>query len=252
MNGLIVRSEDFATHQIIGNVINEAARYNEWNVDELIYVDISREKTYDSRRDDHRVGAFNSIDQIISAVSKVCFMPLTFGGGIRTLKDVDIRIRTGADKVVLNSAAYHTPELVTSIARKYGSQCCVISADYRMENGKPVFYTDFGKNSTGIPVVDWVHECEKLGAGEIFLHALDRDGKACGYDLDTIADVTAATTLPVIACGGAGDVDDFIDVYKETNVTAVAAGNMFHFKERAYPNAKKELIRENIHVRPGR
>ncbi|QJB58058.1 imidazole glycerol phosphate synthase cyclase subunit [Pseudodesulfovibrio sp. zrk46] len=250
MNGLIVRSEDFSTHQIIGNIINEAARYNQWNVDELIYVDISRDKTYDSRRDDHKIKAVDSIETIITEISKVCFMPLTFGGGIKTIEDVDLRIRTGADKVVINSAAYHTPELITEVARKYGSQCCVISADYRMVDGTPILFTDFGSNNTGINVVDWVKECQKNGAGEIFLHAIDRDGKACGYDFDTISDVTSATSLPVIACGGAADVDDFIDVYEETNVAAVAAGNMFHFTERAYPRAKKDLVREKIHVRP--
>jgi cyclase len=250
MNGLIVRSENFDTHQIMGNVINEAARYNEWNVDELIYIDISRDKTYDSRRDDHRVAALGSIEEIISAISRVCFMPLTFGGGIRTIRDVDLRIRTGADKVVINSQAYHNPELVREIARKYGAQCCVISADYRMVDGSPVLFTDHGTNNTGVNVVDWVRECQSLGAGEIFLHAIDRDGKACGYDIDTIADVTRATSLPVIACGGAADVDDFLEVYEETNVAAVAAGNMFHFTERAYPRAKKELLKEKIYVRP--
>jgi len=250
MNGLIVRSEDFDTHQIMGNVINEAARYNEWNVDELIYIDISRDKTYDSRRDDHRVKAVDSIEDIITEISKVCFMPLTFGGGIKTVEDVDLRIRTGADKVVINSAAYHTPELIHEIAKKYGSQCCVISVDYRIVEGKPLLFTDFGTNNTGIDVKDWVKECHKIGAGEIFLHAIDRDGKANGFDIDTISDVTSASQLPVIACGGAADVDDFIDVYEETNVAAVAAGNMFHFTERAYPRAKKDLIREKIHVRP--
>jgi cyclase len=250
MNGLIVRSEDFETHQIMGNIVNEAARYNEWDVDELIYVDISRDKNYDSRRDDHKIKAVNSIETIIQQISKVCFMPLSFGGGIKTIEDVDLRIRTGADKVIINSAAFHTPGLIPEIAHKYGSQCCVISADYRMINNKPILHTDFGSNNTGLNVIDWVRECEKLGAGEVFLHAIDRDGKACGYDFDTISDATTATKLPVIACGGAADVDDFIDVYEETNVAAVAAGNMFHFTERAYPRAKKELVREKIHVRP--
>lgn len=250
MNGLIVRSEDFNTHQIIGNIINEAARYNEWNVDELIYIDISRDKTYNSRRDDHKIKAVNSIEDIITSISKVCFMPLTFGGGIKTISDVDLRIRTGADKVVINSAAYYSPELIPEIAKKYGSQCCVISTDYRVINGKPIVHTNFGTNNTGIHVLDWVKNCQKNGAGEIFLHAIDRDGKACGYDLDTISDVTGAVQLPVIACGGGADADDLIEVYEETNVAAVAAGNMFHFTERAYPRAKKDLIRENIHVRP--
>ncbi|MEF2230682.1 MAG: imidazole glycerol phosphate synthase cyclase subunit [Pseudodesulfovibrio sp.] len=250
MNGLIVRSEDFTTHQIMGNVINEAARYNEWNVDELVYVDISRDKSYDSRRDDHRVGAFRSIEEIIAAISKVCFMPLTFGGGVRTIADVDLRIRNGADKVIINSAAYHDPSLVPEVARKYGSQCCTISADYRMVGGEPKFFTDFGTHDTGLHIVDWVRQCREMGAGEIFLHAIDHDGKANGYDLDVINEVTVSINLPVIACGGAGDVDDFIEVYEETNVAAVAAGNVFHFTERAYPRAKKALLKEGIYVRP--
>ena len=144
MNGLIVRSEDFTTHQIIGNIINEAERYNQWNVDELIYVDISRDKTYDSRRDDHKVKSVDSIESIITNISNCCFMPLTFGGGIASIEDVDLRIRTGADKVVINSAAFHTPQLISQIARKYGSQCCVISVDYRIIKNKPILFTNFG------------------------------------------------------------------------------------------------------------
>lgn len=248
-NGLIVRSEDFTYHQNIGNVINEASRYNEWDIDELIYIDISREKHYDLRRDDHKIKSANSIDQIIKDVSKVCFMPLTFGGAIRSIEDVDVRIQNGADKVVLNTGAYITPELVRSVSHKYGAQCVVISVDYRLMEGIPTVFIEFGQRNTHTSVFDWIRECERLGAGEIFLNAIERDGKAQGYDIETIGSVVASTRLPVIGCGGAGEMNDFLEVAKLTDVSAIAAGNIFHFTERSYPRAKQLLKREGISVR---
>lgn len=248
-NGLIVRSEDFTKHQILGNVINEASRYNAWNVDELIYVDISREKNYDSNRDDHKIKAVSSIEDIIHEISKVCFMPLTFGGGIRSLEDVDFRIRNGADKVTLNTAAFTNPELVSQVSKKYGAQCLTISVDYKIIDGKPIVHVSHGEENTNIDVFDWIKSCEKNGAGEIFLKSIDRDGKANGYDIDTISNVVDSTNLPVIACGGAADEYDFMDLARETNVSAIAAGNMFHFKEQSYTLAKKKLKDGGINVR---
>jgi cyclase len=248
-NGLIVRSEDFSYHQNIGNIINEASRYNEWSVDELIYIDISREKHYDMRRDDHKIKSSSSIDQIIKDISKVCFMPLAFGGGIRTIEDVDVRIQNGADKVTLNTGAYDNPQLINIIGQKYGAQCMVISIDYRLIDDIPTVFIEFGKKNTHTTIFDWIRECEKLGAGEIFLNAIDRDGKALGYDIDTIGTVVEESSLPVIACGGAGEMYDFVELAKQTKVSAIAAGNIFHFTERSYPRAKKLLKKEGINAR---
>lgn len=248
-NGLIVRSENFNEHQIIGNVINQAHRYDEWNVDELIYIDISREQHYDGRRDDHRVKSFCSIDEIIDAVSKVCFMPLTFGGGIRTLDDVSMRIMKGADKVVLNTATFDAPDLVKQAASRFGSQAIVASVDYRMVDGKAICFKEFGRHNTGIELFDWLSECERFGVGEIFLHAVDRDGMAEGFDIDIIAQASDCSRLPVIACGGAGMEEDFLEVLMQTNVSAVAAGNFFHFTERSYPRLKKMLKEAGVYVR---
>ncbi len=248
-NGLIVRSEDFSYHQNIGNIINEANRYNAWDVDELIYIDISREKHYDLRRDDHKIKSYDSMDQIIRQIAKVCFMPLTFGGGIRRMEDVDARIQYGADKVTVNTGAFERPELIKEISHKYGAQCIVVSVDYRIVDGKPVVYTDFGQRNTGTIVHDWIKECETLGAGEIFLNSIERDGKATGFDIETIGAVVECTRLPVIACGGAGEACDFVDLAKATRVAAIAAGNIFHFTERSYPRAKQLLKEEGITVR---
>ena len=140
----------------------------------------------DLRRSDHGVESYTSIDEIIQMISKVCFMPLAFGGGIRTLEQVDHRIQSGADKVIINTGAYQTPELVTQIAKKYGSQCAVISVDYRLIDDKPVVFTEFGTNNTGLELLEWINRLEDLGAGEIFLNSIDRDGMANGFDIMTI------------------------------------------------------------------
>ena len=248
-NGLIVRSEDFSYHQIIGNIIDEASRYNDWDVDELIYIDISRNKTYDMGRDDHKIKNSASIDTIIQDISKVCFMPLTFGGGIRTIVDVDLLVRNGADKVTLNTGAFESPDLIRQVAEKYGSQCVVLSVDYRLIDQVPVVFTEFGNKNTRVSIFDWIKEAERLGAGEVFLNAIDRDGQACGYDEETIGTVVQTTRLPIIACGGAGDLFDFVTLARKTNVSALAAGNIFHFTEQSYPRGKQLLKKEGINVR---
>jgi cyclase len=248
-NGVIVRSEDFNYHQVIGNIFNEAKRYNDWNVDELIYIDISREKTYDSGRDDHKVEAVRSMEDILRTVAKTCFMPLTFGGGIRTLEQVDYLIRNGADKITLNTGAIEQPGLIREAVLKYGSQAVVLSVDYKPVEGNPVVFSNFGQTNTGIPLLDWISEAEELGAGEFFMNAIDRDGKASGYDIATIGEVVQQTSVPVIACGGAGDEYDFLDLAQATKVSGIAAGNWFHFVEQSYPRAKKLLKKNAVHVR---
>ena len=248
-NGLIVRSEDFSYHQNIGNIVNEASRYNQWNVDELIYIDISRTSDYDLRRDDHKIKSYHSKLEILTEISKVCFMPLTFGGGIRGIEDIDLLIKNGADKITLNTGAIKNPTLIHEAAKKYGSQAVVISIDYRIVDGSALVFSDFGQINTRILLNDWIAEAEKNGAGEIFINCIDRDGKANGYDIKTIGEAVESTKLPLIACGGAGDDFDFVDLAKATKVSAIAAGNMFHYTERSYPRAKQLLKKNNINVR---
>lgn len=248
-NGLIVRSEGFNYHQNIGNVINEAQRYDQWNVDELVYIDISRESRYDLRRDDMKVKSLSTITAILGAVSKVCFMPLTFGGGIRSVEQVDELVRNGADKVTLNTGAFDDPSLIRRVADKYGTQCVVMSVDYRLVDSRAMVFTEFGTRGTGRELTEWMRECEQLGAGEFLVNAIDRDGKANGFDLKTLARASECTRRPVVGCGGAGDECDFVDLARETNVSGLAAGNFFHFTELAYPRVKKLLIEEKVHVR---
>ncbi|MCE3294326.1 MAG: hisF [Crocinitomicaceae bacterium] len=248
-NGLIVRSEDFSYHQLIGNIVNEAHRYNEWNVDELIYIDISRDEVYDANRDDHKISSFNSHESMLEAIAATCFMPLCFGGGIRTIEQIDYLIKNGADKITLNTGAYENPALIREAAEKYGSQAVVLSIDYKVIDGVPKVFTNFGTTNTEVSLFDWMKEAEGHGAGEFFINAIDRDGKASGYDIANIGKAVESTQIPVVACGGAGDMYDFLDLASETKVSGIAAGNWFHFVERSYPRAKQLLKKNGINVR---
>lgn len=248
-NGLIVRSETFSYHQNLGNVVDETHRYNQWNVDELIYIDISREDYYDLRRDDHKIKSKNNIYDLIEQISSVAFMPLTFGGRIKTLDDIKIRLQKGADKITINSEAFREPSFITDASKMFGSQCIVVSIDYRIVDGRVLVFIEHGRKNTNTQLHDWVRQIEQLGAGEVFLNSIDRDGKAEGYDIETIREITNIISLPVIACGGAGDFFDFAELAKETNVSGIAAGNIFHFTEQSYPRAKKYLLKTNVNIR---
>lgn len=248
-NGYIVRSENFNEHKIIGNVVNQAKRYNEWNVDELIYIDISRDKKYDSRRDDHKVKRVNSLDQILDLVSKECFMPLTFGGGVRNLNTIKKLIQNGADKVVLNTLLHQNPDDVLSAVKIFGSQAIVAGVDYRVINKKIEFYIEKGKKKLDLNFEGLIKHLEDLKVGEIFLNSMDNDGKAEGYDIDTIKLFIDKTKIPLIACGGASSIYDFKELAKLNNISGIAAGNMFHFTEHIYPRAKIELKKLNLNFR---
>lgn len=248
-NGLIVRSEKFNYHQNIGNVVDEAKRYSQWNVDELIYIDITRDGDYDLRRDDLKVKSNNNIIELLRQISEVCFMPLTFGGRIRCIEEMKLRIANGADKITINTGAYENVELIKKGSQLFGKQCIVVSIDYRTLNNEPIVFISNGRKNTGLNLYEWMKKVEALGAGEILLNSIDRDGMANGYDIRTIKHAAATVRIPVIAAGGAGDFFNFEELAKETGVSAVAAGNIFHFTENSYPRAKKYLIQHEINVR---
>lgn len=247
-NGLIVRSEHFEYHQNLGNPVSEVSRYSEWNVDELIYIDISREKYYDLRRDDLKVSNDSSLLEIIHRISKSCFMPLTFGGGIRSIEDIKRRIQKGADKVTINTIAIDDPAFIEKSSATFGAQCIVVSIDYGMVNNKPKVFKG-GLVETDLDPLEWAKEAEKRGCGEIFLNSIDRDGSAEGYDIELIREITDSINIPLIACGGAGGFSDFVELAEKTNASAIAAGNIFHFTELSYPRAKDLLIQHKVNVR---
>ena len=249
MNGLIVRSEGFRQFKVIGNPINQLERLNDWLADELVYIDITREGEYDLRRDDIKHKGETDIVGILRQISKSAFMPLTFGGRIRAIDDVDNFIRNGADKVLINSQAFHSPELVTRVAEKYGSQAMVTGIDVKCEDGGHVMYVDQGRTRVDDDPVDYARRAEDRGSGEIMLNSIDRDGGAEGYDTEIICKITDAVSIPVIACGGVGTFDHFRPGIEEGKASAVAAGNIFHFTENAYKRAKKLLHKRGYAVR---
>ncbi|HEV8322560.1 MAG TPA: imidazole glycerol phosphate synthase cyclase subunit [Myxococcota bacterium] len=248
-NGLLVRSELFKIHQAIGNPLHEVKRFNEWNVDELVYLDISRDDHYDLRRDDHKVKSLGDPLAILEEVSKTCFMPLTWGGRIRTLDDMSARFTRGADKITLNSAAVRTPDVLTQGARAFGAQAMVLSLDaLRHPDGRTEVFIDGGRTATGLAPEEWAHRAEDLGAGEILLQSIDRDGAGGGYDVALIRGVASAVHIPVIACSGVGRFEHYADGIR-AGASAVAAANLWHFKELADRGGKRALAKAGIDVR---
>ena len=244
-NGMIVRSEDFKIHQIIGNPINQVKRFSDWAVDEIIYIDISESNKYDNRRDDHKIKTSNSKLDLLSEISKNIFVPLAFGGGIRTTDDIQRVLQMGADKVVLNSGMFFDDLLLTQAVEIFGSQALVACVDYK-DN---FVYFEHGRSKSKYTVEQWCSILEKQGIGEILLNDISRDGKSTGYDLKTISMIVDMVNIPVIALGGAGDYYDFVECFEESDPSAVAAGNIFHFKEHSYYHAKKALEQAKIDIR---
>ena len=249
-NGLVVRSEEFSFHQIVGNPIHQVERFNVWGVDELIYLDITREGEYDVRRDDQKVKARATVLEIIEDISRTCFMPLTFGGGIRTLEDARLRLAHGADKITINTAAIENPEFITECAQVFGSQAIIVSIDAKADDsGGWKVFSHWGRQATGLSPVEWAREAESRGAGEIFLNSIDRDGMANGYDIPLIRAVADATRIPVIACGGVGRFEHLAKGVLEGGASAVSAANIFHFTEHSTMRAKQALAKAGVDVR---
>src|SRR5438093_12451334 len=197
-NGWLVQSKQFRRWQNLGNPVTAVKRLSDWASDELIYLDISRDDTYDLRRDDLGNPNRASIFEIIADVSKAAFMPITIGGRIRTLGDIEKRLSLGADKVCINTHALEEPGFVETAAKEFGSQCIVVSIDYKQIDGSDRVMKSWGTETTGYSPERWAREVERLGAGEVLLNSIERDGMRCGYDLDLVGAVADAVRIPVI------------------------------------------------------
>jgi imidazoleglycerol phosphate synthase cyclase subunit len=251
-HGLLVRSQLFKVHQAIGNPVSTIMRLSNWNVDEIVLLDISRgDDFHDLRRDDLQIQYEGSTAvDVLREVSRVCSIPFTVGGRIRTIDDIRLRLRSGADKVTLNTQAVDRPEIIPEAANIFGSQCIVVSIDAKKTERGYEVYVDGGRRPTGRDVVAWAREVEKLGAGEILLNSIDRDGAGNGYDIELLRSVTSAVSIPVIALGGVGRYDDFAAGVTDGAAHAVAAANVFHFWELTYPFARKACLDAGLEMRP--
>ncbi|HWH15244.1 MAG TPA: N-acetyl sugar amidotransferase [Miltoncostaeaceae bacterium] len=253
-HGLLVRSQWFRVHQVIGNPVATVERFSHWNVDELVLLDISADDRHDLRRDDLevRLDGTTAID-VLRAVAPACVMPLTVGGRIRTLEDIAARLAAGADKCVLTTAAVRTPELVTRAAERFGSQCVTVGIDVRRAAGGSVeALVDGGRTPTGLHPVELALRAAALGAGEILLQSVDRDGTGTGYDLELIREVAAAVPVPVVAVGGVGRYEHVPPAFTDAGASAAGIANLLHFFELSYPMAKRECIAAGVPLRPGR
>jgi len=249
-NGWLVQSKQFSRYQNLGNPVSAVRRLSEWASDELIYLDISGDNAHDLRRDDLAHPNRHSFLEIIADVSRVARMPITVGGRIRLLGDIEKRLAVGADKVAINTAAIESRDFVACAAKEFGSQCIVVSIDVKArEDGTQVVVSRGGRQLTTHQPVAWAQTVEQLGAGEILLNSVDRDGMKIGYDIALLESVASAVRIPVIACGGVGDWSHFAEALTRTRVDAVAAANIFHYSDQSVYHAKQYLYGRGLNVR---
>jgi len=238
-DGLIVQSQGFKRWLPIGRPRFPIEFVVRWDVDEIVLLDMSA--SAESRGPDPAV---------LEMLSRSCYVPLTVGGGLRSLDDVKRIIRAGGDKACVNTHAVARPALIHEIADHFGSQCVVVSMDCRREtDGRYQVYTASGRRPTGMTPVEWAGRCEQLGAGEIFLNSIDRDGSRQGYDIELIRSVTEAVRIPVVACGGVGSYTHFPDAITKGGASAAAAANIFHHHEHSTILAKAHMLKAGIDVR---
>lgn len=238
-NGRVVKGINFVNLVDAGDPVECARVYDKAGADELVFLDITASS--DARE---------TVTDMVEAVAKQVFIPFTVGGGIRTVEDFRRILNAGADKVAVNSAAIKRPELIREAAEKFGSQCVVCAIDAkRREGGGWDVYLNGGRVNTGIDAVEWAKKAEELGAGEILLTSMDCDGTKAGYDIELTRAISENAKIPVIASGGAGTMEHFLDAFREGKADAVLAASLFHFKEIEIMELKKYLNSQGESVR---
>ena len=238
--GRVVKGTNFVALRDAGDPVELAARYDEMGADELVFLDITASS--DAR---------DTIVELASHTAEEVFIPFTIGGGIRSVDDARRLLRVGADKVSVNTSAVARPELISDIADEFGTQCAVLAIDARQtEGGSWEVFTHGGRKPTGLDAVSWAAEGERLGAGEILLTSMDRDGTREGFDLALTSAVADACNVPVIASGGVGTLEHLVEGVLEGGADAVLAASIFHFGEHTVRDAKELMASRGINVRP--
>lgn len=237
-NGRVVKGKNFTSLSDVDDPVTLAERYSLGGADELVFYDITASAEGRALFTD-----------VLKDVAKNVFIPLTVGGGINTLDDFDRVLKCGADKVSVNSGAIKNPGLIPSAAKKYGSQCVVLSMDVKRAGGAYRIFAKGGREQTGIDALEMAKFAEDSGAGEIVVNSIDTDGVRRGFDLQLLKAVTATVKIPVVASGGAGGIEDFISLFKSVNVDAGLGASVFHFNEVEITELKKRLKKSGIAVR---
>lgn len=237
--GRVVKGVNFLELRDAGDPVEIARRYDAQGADEITFLDITA--TSDGR---------DLILHIIESVASQVFIPLTVGGGVRSVEDVRRLLNAGADKISINSSAISNPQLVADASNKYGSQCIVVAIDAKKSaDGRWEVFTHGGRKATGLDAVEWAKKMESLGAGEILLTSMDRDGTKSGFDLPLTRAVSDAISIPVIASGGVGGLQDLADGIKLGHADAVLAASIFHYGEHTVPEAKRFMADQGIPMR---
>lgn len=238
-NGRVVKGVNFEGLNDVSSPVELGKFYSENGADELVFYDITA--SFEARE---------LFTDILKKVAETIFIPLTVGGGINSLEDFDRVLKCGADKVSVNSGAIKRPELIKEAAKMYGNQCVVLSVDIKRVDGRFTVFAKGGRENTGIDAIEWIKKGEYDGAGEIVVNSIDTDGVKKGFDIEMLKAVNSAVSVPVIASGGAGCIDDFITLFKEIpDIDAGLAASIFHFGEVAISDLKAELKKNGINVR---
>jgi cyclase len=236
--GRVVKGVHFASLRDAGDPVAQAARYDTEGADELLFLDISA--SHEARR---------TTLEMVGRVAEAIFIPFTVGGGIRAVADAGAALRAGADKISVNTAAVRDPALVSRLAESFGTQCIVAAVDVKRIGGRLAVMVNGGREETPLEAIDWVARLEALGAGEILLTSMDRDGTGTGYDLALLAAAASAVSIPVIASGGAGRLEHLAEAF-EAGAHGVLAATIFHFQGSSLPEARAYLRERGYPVRP--
>ena len=238
-DGRVVKGVNFVNIRDAGDPVELASYYSAQGADEIVFLDITA--TSDGR---------DTVADVVERTAAQVFVPLTVGGGIRSLEDFQLLLRAGADKISVNSAAVKDPALISRAAERFGSQCVVLAIDARRRpEGNYEVVVAGGRTPTGLDAVEWAREVQRRGAGEILLTSMDADGTKAGFDLEMTRAVTRAVSIPVIASGGCGSLEHFAQVFEQTGCDAALAASLFHFGELTVPQVKEYLASRNIPVR---
>lgn len=240
-NNILVKGKKFNSNRGVGSALPAVKIYNLREVDELIFLDVDVTNLKNKLNLD-----------VVREIAQFSFVPLTVGGGVKNLNDIEDLLKNGADKVSINTEALRNPELILEASKVFGSQCITISIDFRMDkNDQPIVWSNSGQLNTNIPLYNWVKKAQDLGAGELLITSIDNDGTFKGYKTDIYSKICSTTKVPVIASGGAGKLSDFVEVVKNGNVSAVAAASIFHFTEVTPMDVKNKMKESDINIRLG-
>ncbi len=237
-DGKVVKGVHFVGIQEVGDPVQCAVEYDRQGADEICFLDITA--THEGR---------GTMLDVVRRTAKQVFVPLTVGGGVRTVDDYRAILRAGADKVSVNSAAVRNPQLIRQAADRFGSQCVVVAVDAKWQGRNWSVFVNGGRVDTGLDALEWIQRCEQLGAGEILLTSMDADGTKQGFDLPLTEAVSRMVSIPVIASGGCGKLEDFSAVFEQTGASAALAASLFHYGELTVPQVKEHLRQRGIPVR---